>query len=168
VDRGFHMFPQQTSQPFRVGYQKLSDFVQHQKRPLPETQEIRIIPRMNLPTRDMATNEFGVPWVTAWSSKTETQFIATSKAIEQTPICTPSREMLSEIETQHLSTPKSSKATPQANEHISTCVSTEQEIFSHPSRRLRRHAFLGWLCAFSLHKKKRIATPKRHAKHRRC
>ena len=117
--------PGQTPQPLISGYRKLSDFVQPVKVPLQETQEIAIIPRMKLPTVNMATGESAVPWVTAWSNKGKTPFIPLYKSRDQAPY-TPFPEMFSDIETIRLPIAQPLEAGPPANRSINTFVSIEK------------------------------------------
>jgi len=117
----------QTPPPFIPGYRKLTDFIQPQKRDLPQTQELSVLPRIKLPVRDIPTDEMVVPWVTVWSSKAETLPIETCKGTEQASICMPLPETLCDIATLHLATPQYSEPTVQPTECISAFVFTKNE-----------------------------------------
>jgi hypothetical protein len=110
----------QTPQPLPE-YRKLADFIQPSKEQFPETQEIFVIPRMNLPTIHMDTNEGVVPWITTWSNQGKTPSTPTYDNIEQTPY-TPIPEVLSDMPTLHLPTSHYLQTASQANNRINTSI----------------------------------------------
>lgn len=136
----------QTPRPFIPGYRKLADFVRPQEPDLPETQEISVVPRMKLPTVDTATGEIVVPWVTAWSNKAEILPVTPYKGIEQASTsCTPLPEMLSDIATLHLSTPKHSEETLQVSACINIFVYTKNgELVTAKNQRVRQRTGSIW------------------------